>query len=617
MTRSSSRSYTTGCSDVATAVIRGRGRRWAGLLPAGTTVVLAVLLQAPVGVAGELRVPQFTNIAGAAGLRFKHNFGATKLQHVLMTTGSGAALCDFDNDGWLDAFLANGTFLDDEGRVRPDNATRPALFRNRGGARFEDVTQAAGVAEPTYGQGVACGDYDGDGLTDLYVTNYGPNRLYRNRGNWTFEDVTQRSGTGDPRWSAGAVFFDYDGDGDLDLFVSSYVKFRPAMRGVHSSSLSKRMGFQFFPGPRDYEAEEDILYRNNGDGTFTDLSKQVGLVQGGKGLTVVAVDFDNDGDQDVFVANDATPNFLYRNDGGHFEEIALEAGVAYDPDGVETAAMGVAVADVDGDGRQDLYVTNMLFEFNNLYQNLGGMSFRDMTRAMGLDKDNYRHVGWATTFSDFNNDGALDCFLANGHVVDYVEGFSQSITYPQQSMLFLGDGRGHFENVADQAGESLRAKRVGRGGAFGDIDNDGDIDILLLNSGGRAELLRNDLPRNDRWLEIRLEGRPPNTRGIGAKVAVRLGDRVVRSEARFSSSYLSSSEPIIHVGLPPGIDEAGIEVQWPSGTRSVQTARAGTRVVVGEAPQTAPTPRPAAETGRPRVGSDPVYRRAGEPRRRR
>ncbi|MCP4003981.1 MAG: CRTAC1 family protein [bacterium] len=524
----------------------------------------------------------FTDVSGPSGLRFRHTFGADKLENVLMTTGSGVALFDYDNDGWLDAFLVNSTALDDQGKPEADSTTHHALFHNEGDGTFKDVTAAAGLSEITYGQGVACADFDGDGFTDFYLTNYGPNRLFRNKGDGTFEDVTEKSGTGDARWGAGAAFFDYDGDLDLDLFVTNYVKFRPRSEGTHSSSLSKRMGFRFFPGPRDYEPEMDIVYRNNGDGTFTDVSKEVGLDPGGKGLNIAISDFDGDGDQDVFVANDATPNFMYQNDAGKFTEIGMESGTAFDPDGVETAAMGVDVADLNGDGRQDLYVTNMLFEFNNMYQNQGDLQFEDVTRSMQLDKDNYRHVGWATRFADFNHDGHLDCFVGNGHVVDYIEGFSQSVTYGQQNMLFMGQADGRFVDVADQAGKAFQRMRVTRGAAFGDIDNDGDIDILTLNSGGRSELLRNDLPANDRWLKIRFEGKAPNTHAIGAKVRVKLGDRSIASEVRFASSYLSSSDPTMHLGLPAGIDKGEVEVIWPSGKRSTQEVSAATLTIVRE-----------------------------------
>jgi len=541
---------------------------------------LLLCLALPAALAAQSGPPPvFTDVAEAAGIRFRHSFGAARLENILMTTGSGAAFFDYDNDGRLDAFLVNGTDIF-SGKGGPP--THHALFHNEGDGTFVEVTRAAGITEATYGQGCAVADFDGDGFPDLYITNYGPNKLYRNRGDGTFEDVTERSGTGDPRWSTGAVFFDYDGDGDLDLFVSNYVKFRPDQKGVHSSELSKRVGFRAFPGPRDYEAEEDVLYRNNGDGTFTDVSGEVGLVSGGKGLTVVASDFDDDGDQDVFVANDATPNFLYRNDGGRFTEIGLVAGVAFDPDGVETAAMGVDVADVDGDGRQDLYVTNMLFEFNNLYVNEGDMSFRDATKVLRLDRDNYRHVGWATRFEDFNHDGYLDAFVANGHIVDDVEGFSQSVTYGQRNNLFLGDGRGRFRDVAGKAGKVFRRRRVTRGAAFGDYDNDGDVDILLSNSGGRAELLRNDTPVGDRWLKIRLKGRPPNTDGIGAKVLVHFPERTVVEEVRYAPTYLSASDPTVHIGLRSGETEGVVEVRWPSGATSSVRVHAGTRVVVSE-----------------------------------
>jgi hypothetical protein len=527
------------------------------------------------------------------------------MQNVLMTTGSGVAFCDFDNDGWLDIILVNGSTLDAEGSVIASGASRLALFRNLGAAgkqvTFEDVTLAAGLGAPAYGQGVACADYDGDGLTDIYLTNYGANALYRNRGPEAngipaFEDVTALSGTGDPRWSTGAAFFDYDGDLDLDLFVANYLRFRPDMRGAHSSALSKKMGFVSFPGPRDFDAADDILYRNNGDGTFSDVSREAGLVRGGKGLNAAAADFDNDGDQDLFVANDASLNFLYRNDGGHLTEMAVVAGVAVDPQGVETAAMGVDVVDIDADGLLDLFVSNMLFEFNNLYHNLGDLLFTDTTKPLALDKDNFRHVSWATRFADFNHDGYLDCFVANGHVIDYVEGFSQSITYAQQNMLFLGGESGRFKDVADKAGEPFRRKSVTRGGAFGDYDNDGDIDILLLNLGGGAELLRNDLPANDRWLELRLVGLPPNTHAIGARVDVRFGNRSLHTESRFASGYLSSSDPTIHVGLGPGVSEAEVTVTWPSGRESVHTVKAGALSVIEE--QISPPGRTRSEGAR-------------------
>ena len=527
--------------------------------------------------------PQFTNVAGTSGVRFTHSIGVKKMENILQSTPSGCALFDYDNDNFLDAFFVNATVLDEAGQVKADVATYHALFHNEGDGTFKRVTRAAGITEATYGQGCATADYDGDGFVDLYITNYGPNKLYRNRGNGTFEDVTEQSGTGDPRYSAGCAFFDYDNDGDLDLYVSNYLTFRPDIEGVKSSEISRRMGFVAFPGPRDFPPDDDILYRNNGDGTFTDVSGEAGLVPGGRGLTVVPLDFDDDGDQDIFVANDACPNFFYKNNGdGTFTEIALEAGVAFDVDGVETAAMGVGIADFDNDGDQDLYVTNLIFEFNSLYLNQGDLTFTDGARAVGLDKDNYRHVSWANTFVDFNNDGYIDCFVGNGHVVDYVGGFSQSITYEQQNMLFMGDENGKFENMADKCGKDFIRKTVCRGGAFGDYDNDGDIDILLSNSNARGQLLRNDTPPSDRWVQIRLKGKAPNTAALGAKVITKLKDRSIVSPYRVHSAYCSSSDPTLHIGLRPGEDNGTIEVTWPLGKTSTHEFRAGARVIIEE-----------------------------------
>ncbi len=526
--------------------------------------------------------PQFTDVAGESGLRFRHEFGAKRVENLLQTTGAGCAFLDYDNDGWLDAFMVNGTTLDESGAPVAAGAKRHGLFHNDGDGTFSRVTQTAGLGESTYGQGCACADYDGDGWTDIYVTNYGPNRLYRNRGDGTFEDVSAKAGVADPRWSTGAVFFDHDGDGDLDLFVANYVRYRVGSKSVHASALSKRSGYIRFPGPRDYEADGDVLYRNNGDGTFADVTVDAGVTARGKGLGVIASDLDSDGDQDLFVANDASPNFLYRNDGGHFVEVAVRAGVAFDTEGRDTAAMGVDVADVDSDGKPDIFVTNMIGEFNNLYRNAGRLSFEDVTRRTGLSDDNYRYVGWGTRLVDFDNDGLLDCFVANGHFVDDVQARSQSVTYGQRNMLFLGTEQGTFRNVTGDCGEHVQRKRVGRGAAVGDYDRDGDLDILLLNSGGRCELLRNDLPQNDRWCQVRLRGKSPNTQALGAVVTITFGKRSRRTEVRAAGSYLSSSDPTVHVGLARGPAKGTATVAWPSGKRSRHAVTAGSVVVIEE-----------------------------------
>ncbi|NIR48778.1 MAG: hypothetical protein GWN55_05245 [Phycisphaerae bacterium] len=516
---------------------------------------------------------RFTDVAETSGLQFRHNFGAEKPRNLLMTTGSGCALFDYDNDGWLDAFLVNATKLDESGLPLAEAATHHALFHNKGDGTFENVTKAAQITRATYGQGCAVADFDGDGFTDLYVTNFGPNQLYRNRGDGTFQDVTERSGTGDPRWSTGAVFFDHDNDGDLDLFVANYVKFPIE----HHSWTEPKLR-----GPRFYDAEEDMLYRNNGDGTFTDVSSEVGLISGGKGLAVVAADFDNDGDQDLFIANDRTPNFLYQNNDGQFTEIGLKAGIAVDQKGVDTAGMGVDIADLNGDGKQDIYVTNFHYELNNLYENLGDLLFADMAEAMCLDENNWISTGWATRFVDFNNDGYLDCFVANGGIWAYRKPLAYGVTYPQKNLIFVGNQEGCFKDVAGECGKDFQKKLVSRGAAFGDYDNDGDIDILVSNCGGPAQLLRNDIPVSDRWLRIRLKGQPPNINGIGAKVITRLGNRTVSSETRFAGAYLGSSDPTLHIGLRPGESEGSVEVTWPSGKTTTRKVRAGTLTLIEE-----------------------------------
>lgn len=516
---------------------------------------------------------KFTEVAKKVGIRFRHNFGAKNPRNILMTTGNGCAFFDYDNDGFLDVFLVNSTTLDSKGKIIPERATYHALYHNRGDGTFENVTKAANITKVSYGQGCAIADYDGDGYEDLYITNYGPNILYHNRGDGTFEDVTEHSGTGDPRYSTGAVFFDYDGDGDLDLFVANYIKFP-----VEHHSWKK----PHLRGPRYYDAEDDGLYRNNGDGTFTDVSKEVGLVSGGKALMVMTSDFDGDGDQDIFIANDRTPNFLYENLGGHFKEIGLQAGIALDQNGNQTAGMGLDIVDVNGDTRPDVYVTNFHWEYNNLYVNQGGLFFLDMLSSLGLDKNIWNHTGWATRLMDFNNDGYLDCFVAQGGLWAYRKTLPYGVTYPQKNFLFLGTPDGLFKQATNICGKAFQRKHVSRGAAFGDYDNDGDIDILVSNSGDWASLYRNDTPVNDRWLKIKVKGQPPNTDGIGAKVYVHIGNRTIFSEVRCSVAYLSSSDPTIHIGLRPGEFEGEAEVLWPSGKKSVAKVHAAKITIIEE-----------------------------------
>jgi len=514
---------------------------------------------------------QWTEVGESAGLTFRHNMGAEKPLNLTMTVMGGCAFLDFDRDGWLDLFLVNGTRLGDSPEAPASERTLHALYRNRGDGTFEDVTEVAGFVADTHGQGCAVGDYDGDGFPDIYLTNIGPNQLFRNRGDGTFEDVTEKSGTADDRWGSGAVFFDLDGDNDLDLYVVNYLQL---------PEDQPRWGDRTGEGPLFYEPEDDLLYRNEGDGTFTNITAEVGLLPGGSGLTVVAADLDADGDQDLFVANDRRPNWLYENRGGSLVEVAVRAGVATDADGIATAGMGVDIIDQDGDGWQDIHLTNFRQELNNLYRNRGGLTFRDELKALGLDAGNRNRTAWATRFIDFDHDGLLDCFVANGGIWDLPG--SRSAPFSDKNLLFHGQPDGSFVEVGELCWELPVRLRSSRGAAFGDYDKDGDIDFVVLNLGDRAQLFRNDAPPNKRWMQIRVEGRAPNTDALGAKVLARLPDRTVMREVRYAGTYLSSSDPTIHIGLRPGETAAEVDVTWPTGSTLTLEVKAGTSVVVQE-----------------------------------
>jgi hypothetical protein len=521
--------------------------------------------------AGSLR---FTDVAAEAGIRFRHTFGWELPINLLMTTGAGAAFLDYDRDGLLDAFLVNGQRVGAGDATRADGAPSHALYHNDGDGRFTDVTARAGLARSTFGQGCAVGDFDGDGFDDLYLTSFGPNLLYRNRGDGTFEDVTARAGVSDPRWSTGAAFLDYDGDGDLDLYVANYVRLP---KGFEPSA-------RLFRGPRFYEPEDDGLYRNDGQGVFVDVSSEAGLVPGGRGLSVAAVDLDRDGDAEIFVANDLTQNWLYENAGdGTLAEIGEAAGVGFDAHGNSTSAMGVDVLDVDGDGLLDVHVTNFTEEKNNLYRNLGGLVFRDDAHRLGLDTDTFDWIGWATRFVDFDLDGELDAFVGNGGIWLDQSGKPDAIPYEQPNLLFLGTGEGRFREVGASCGPDFARALSTRGAAFGDFDRDGDVDVLINNCDGPAQLLRNETDPGDRWLAVRFVGRAPNTAALGAHARLTVGDRILAYDVQRPGTYLSASEPGIHCALLPGEDEGTLRVTWPSGETSTSIVHAG-RVNVVEEP---------------------------------
>ncbi|MBI2503026.1 MAG: VCBS repeat-containing protein [Candidatus Latescibacteria bacterium] len=509
------------------------------------------------------QLPHFVEVAAESGIHFQHVYGEPPITDILESTGAGAGFFDSDDDGDLDLYLVNGLVLGGDPRTQPSDA----LYRNEGQGRFAEVTAAAGIADTGYGMGCAAADYDNDGDQDLYVTNYGPNALYRNEGRGRFSEVAGRAGVADPRWSVAASWLDYDNDGMLDLFVANYLAFDHRV-SPERSLASLHEGYRSYPGPRDYQAQPDALYRNLGDGAFAEVTARAGInPQGieGKGMSSLATDFDGDGDLDLFVSNDRTPKQLYRNDGGHFSEVALWAGVAYDESGNATGAMGVDAGDCDGDGRLDLFVTNFVFEYNSLYRNLGDGTFADVTNAAGLALPSYNYVGWGTGFFDYDNDGWLDIFVANGHVHEDMDLLNESVSFGQPNQLFHNEGQGVFSEVSAQSGPPFLIARSSRGAAFGDCDGDGDLDVAVLNVGGPAELLRNEGGNREHWLGLRLEGKAGNRDAVGARVRVRAGSLNMIREVHAGSSYSSQSDLRLYFGLGGQTRVDSLEVRWPGG----------------------------------------------------
>ena len=427
------------------------------------------------------------------------------------------------------------------------------------------MTECAGVGDSGYGMGCAAADYDNDGDVDLYITCYGPNILYRNNGDGTFTDATASAGVGDPGLGMGTAFADYDGDGDLDLYVANYIEYRPEL----NKRCARVKGIRIYCGPDAFPPQPDVFYQNNGDGTFTDITARVGLLpDAARELGAVFFDYDNDGDPDLYVCGDMTPNLLYRNDGDYFTEEGLSAGCAYNEEGNTLSGMGVAAGDYDNDGFFDVFVTNHQRETNSLYRNLGNGLFADVTFASGLGIPSLASLAMGVAFLDYENDGDRDLFVANGHLDDNVELFDADVTYPQQNQLFRNDGKGRFTEVTDSAGPGLALEQVSRGVAVGDYDNDGDRDIAISNNNQPAVLLRNDGGNQNHWLTIEVVGAGPplsNRNGIGARIKVVAGDLVQVDEVRGGSSWLSQDDLRVSFGLEAkdGVDL--VEIRWPSG----------------------------------------------------
>jgi enediyne biosynthesis protein E4 len=526
-----------------------------------TILILNVPLESRSQRPNEGVKPRVTFIevpAKASGIGWVHTNAHSPERFLPETVGSGGAFLDYDNDGWMDIYLVNSGPAD---FYAPKSPIKNALFRNNRDGTFTDVTDKAGVGGGRFGMGVAASDYDGDGWQDLFVTNYGPDILYRNNGDGTFTDVTEKAGVAVTGWSTCAVWFDYDSDGKLDLFVSSFIEFD---RSQHRLCVDKTVTQNYYCIPRIFKPRPSYLFRNNGNGTFTDMSRDSGIAGSpGKSFGAVATDINNDGLMDLFVANDTMPNFLFINKGkGRFEESGLAAGVAYGEAGTPRSGMGVDAEDYDGDGWQDLFVANIDQEFFSLYHNQMDLTFTDQPGEIAPSTQLLS--GWGLKFFDYDNDGDPDLLLANGHPDDMVETKSARVKYKEPLLLFENTGKS-YQNVSALSGAVFAKSFPARGMAVGDLDNDGDVDVLVSNNGEAPVLLRNEGGNRNNWLGLQLVSTKSNPAAVGAVITWQAGG-VKRSRLKTSGgSYLASHDPREVLGLSSAAIVESLEIRWPSG----------------------------------------------------
>jgi len=508
---------------------------------------------------------QLKDVTRQTGITFVHTDGSAGRRYIVESVCAGLATFDYNGDGKIDILFLNGVPLPGSPTTTP--SSRNALYRNDGGWKFTDVTQGAGLGDTNYHLGVCVGDYNNDGYPDIYLNNFGPNLLYRNNGDGTFTDVTQAAGVANGnKVGAGACFLDIDADGDLDLFVAAYCDFTFAKHQTRHVN-----GHPAYVGPMIYGPVLATLFRNNGDGTFTDISRESGIAaREGTGMGVVCADYDDDGDTDIIVGNDAMANFVWRNDGhGHFEEVGLLTGLAYDRNGVGLGTMGVECGDYNNDGRLDFHMTSYQKQWAILYRNAGKGLFEDVTHTTSAGAGTFNQVTWGTGLVDFDNDGNRDLFIACGHLQDTVDLWDDTTSYEARNLLLENTGQGKFLDVSARSGDGLVVKRSSRGAVFDDLDNDGRIDVVILNSRREPTLLRNDSSTTNHWIQVQLRGTRSNRDGVGARVTVRAGDLTLIDEVHSGRGYQSNYGMHPHFGLGHRTRIDRIEVRWIGGGTDV------------------------------------------------
>jgi len=496
----------------------------------------------------------FMDVTAPAGIDFKHTIGDQHLSNLVESVGGGAAFFDYDQDGFIDLYMVNGAHNTDISAEEEELDYTPVneLYRNQGNGTFKEVTREARVGDDGYGMGVTIGDYDNDGLPDIYVSNYGPNKLYRNKGDGTFEDVSRQSGVAGNETSVGAVWFDYDNDGHLDLYVGNYIKFDPEYDYYYAPDG--------FPGPMAYDGQPDRLYHNNGNGSFEDVTETMGIFNPeGRAMGVGSADYNNDGWMDIYVANDHMVNYLYENQGGKgFKDVGIATGTAFNQVGEATISMSVDFADFNGDGLLDLFVSDD--GYCSLFANQGDNIFNEMSYHAGIAQASGQHVGWATAFIDFDNDGDKDIFKVNGELKHL---------YGQEDQLFENLGNEKFNDISVESGAHFLQEKVSRGACFGDYDNDGDIDVYIVNLDDKGILLRNDMGNKNNWLTLHLKGTVSNRDAIGTRVKITVNNTDQIDQKKGGCGYLSQNDPRMHFGLGTASIVDRIEIIWPSGKEQV------------------------------------------------